>query len=183
MNIENYIEIIPHSLTRGTQLSTAFILLMQEKGGERFLPIILQEKENELVELALEKRLFPTIKAMLQLAQTLRIDFEFIVLSHDRDGLLKASVMFLQDNRYRSITYPAVTGVLIAIANRIPILVPRSVFNSQFSKQAAQGNVAIPIVAMSNELLREALQASIVDERFELSRLLTDELARRGLTP
>ena len=46
-------------------------------------------------------------------------------------------------------------------------------------RQKGEGQVSMPITAMSDQLLTEALQAAASEDKFELAAILRDELKRR----
>ena len=55
----------------------------------------------------------------------------------------------------------------------------RKVFETQLGRQRGDGMVALPISAMSRELLDEALKSAVAEENFELASLIRDEIKSR----
>lgn len=55
----------------------------------------------------------------------------------------------------------------------------RQEFDLLYSRQNGEGQVAVPITAMSGDLLKEALRQAVESENFELASQLRDELKSR----
>ena len=55
----------------------------------------------------------------------------------------------------------------------------RETFNSQMLRQQGEGQVSMPITAMNQRLLQEALNAAVAEENFELASVLRDEIRQR----
>ena len=46
---DNYIELIIEGMTRGRELQDAFILVLREKKGKRFLPILIPHNGYDMI--------------------------------------------------------------------------------------------------------------------------------------
>lgn len=72
-------------------------------------------------------------------------------------------------------------GVTLCLLARCPIRMPRETCTLLVEKQSARsGQMSVPIVAMSAQLLRQAITNAVREDNFELASALRDELRRRG---
>lgn len=62
---------------------------------------------------------------------------------------------------------------------KVPLLISQALLEQLQQRQKGEGQVSMPITAMSDQLLTEALQAAASEDKFELAAILRDELKRR----
>ncbi len=65
---DNYIELMIEGMTRGRELQDAFILVLREKEGKRFLPILIPHNGYDMIANALKHKDFTCSKLMNKLA-------------------------------------------------------------------------------------------------------------------
>ena len=53
---ENYTELLIEGLTRGKELQEAYILVLRDRNGENFMPILLSAHEYEMIASALNQQ-------------------------------------------------------------------------------------------------------------------------------
>ena len=95
-------------------------------------------------------------------------------------GETQALIDFALTNEVVSIAVPMAEAVVAALDMRIPLWMERTQFEKQTIRQPSNDSMALPLAAMTEQLLEEALQAAVEEENFELAGILHDELKKRG---
>ena len=105
--------------------------------------------------------------------------------------MLEVYIFNLTDGQYRTLLIDnetkAVTnvrasdGVLMALANDLPIYIDEALMNSQSTPfdTAKTNRMSLPINALTDEMLQMALDKSIKDEDYKMAEYLNEELKRR----
>ena len=105
--------------------------------------------------------------------------------------MLEVYIFNLTDGQYRTLLIDnetkAVTnvrasdGVLMALANDLPIYIDEALMNSQSTPfdMAKTNRMSLPINALTDEMLQMALDKSIKDEDYKMAEYLNEELKRR----
>jgi len=179
MQVENFVEIVPIALSQGISMKSAFILLLQQKGGTRCLPLLVSEEEQFLLSRAMQHGEFPTLEPMMKLVRLFRLDVECVILTMNRQGTFKALTILQMEDRKRLLEYSPVTGILVAMLTGCRLFISHHFFNSRFTSDAGDPNVALPLAMMTENLLHEALQMAVKSENFELAQVLNEELKKR----
>lgn len=176
----NYVELYVEGLTRGRELHHACILVLHERIGNRFLPILLNHKGYDMVTAALQNADFTPSHLMHQLAIRLGIVPMGIRIMRPVKGETQALIDFALTNEVVSMAVPMAEAVVAALEMRIPLWMERTQFEKQTIRQPSNDSMALPLAAMTEQLLEEALQAAVEEENFELAGILHDELKKRG---
>lgn len=114
------------------------------------------------------------------------------IIKHLTDIQLAVVIVSIYDGQYRAViedtksgsAFPirVSDGALLCYADRrIPLYIERSLWNRQsvpYLGENARG-VAMPLNTLTIEMLEEALQKSIDEERYELAKQLKEEIDRR----
>ena len=96
------------------------------------------------------------------------------------NGQTKALIDFELVNEVVSITTPVAEAIVTAIETNSALWVQRQAFERQAKiNSSGEQNMALPITAMNDKLLDEALKAAVADENFELASVLHKELSKR----
>lgn len=97
------------------------------------------------------------------------------------NGKTQALIDFELVNEIVSITTPIAEAVVTALETRSSLWVQRTTFERQtrMNKNGGSQNMALPITAMSDKLISDALQAAVKEDNFELATILRDELNKR----
>lgn len=177
---DNYIELHVEGLTRGRELHHACILVLHEKNGNKFLPILLNHKGYEIVTAALQNGDFTPSHMMHQLTIRLGIVPMGIRIMRPVKGETQALIDFALTNEVVSMAVPIAEAVVAALEMRIPLWMERTQFARQTIRQPSRDTMALPLAAMTEQLLEEALQAAVEEENFELAGILHDELKKRS---
>ena len=115
------------------------------------------------------------------------------IIKYMTDLQLSVVIVSLYDGQYRAVIEDRKTGTafpirvsdgaLLCYADaHIPLYIEESLWERQsvpYMGQDARG-VAMPLNTLSMEMLEQALQRSIEEERYELAKQLKDEINRRG---
>lgn len=178
---DNYIELKVEGLTRGRELKDAYILILREREGERIFPVLIDEEGFNMIMLAMRNKDYTCSHLMVKLASRVGMTPIGIRLMQPANGKTQALIDFELVNEIVSITTPIAEAVVTALETRSSLWVQRTTFERQtrMNKNGGSQNMALPITAMSDKLISDALQAAVKEDNFELATILRDELNKR----
>ncbi len=178
---DNYIELKVEGLTRGRELKDAYILILREREGERIFPVLIDEEGFNMIMQAMRDKDYTCSHLMVKLASRVGMTPIGIRLMQPANGKTQALIDFELVNEIVSITTPIAEAVVTALETRSSLWVQRTTFERQtrMNKNGGSQNMALPITAMSDKLISDALQAAVKEDNFELATILRDELNKR----
>lgn len=178
---DNYIELKVEGLTRGRELKDAYILILREREGERIFPVLIDEDGFNMIMQAMRNKDYTCSHLMVKLASRVGMTPIGIRLMQPANGKTQALIDFELVNEIVSITTPIAEAVVTALETRSSLWVQRTTFERQtrMNKNGGSQNMALPITAMSDKLISDALQAAVKEDNFELATILRDELNKR----
>lgn len=178
---DNYIELKVEGLTRGRELKNAYILILREREGERIFPVLIDEEGFNMIMQAMRNKDYTCSHLMVKLASRVGMTPIGIRLMQPANGKTQALIDFELVNEIVSITTPIAEAVVTALETRSSLWVQRTTFERQtrMNKNGGSQNMALPITAMSDKLISDALQAAVKEDNFELATILRDELNKR----
>ena len=178
---DNYIELKVEGLTRGRELKDAYILILREREGERIFPVLIDEEGFNMIMQAMRNKDYTCSHLMVKLASRVGMTPIGIRLMQPANGKTQALIAFELVNEIVSITTPIAEAVVTALETRSSLWVQRTTFERQtrMNKNGGSQNMALPITAMSDKLISDALQAAVKEDNFELATILRDELNKR----
>lgn len=178
---DNYTELAIEGITRGRELQDAFILILRKKDGEEAFPVLIDEDGYAIIMNALKYKDYTRSRLMNQLAGRVGMTMIGVRLMQPANGKTQALIDFELINEMVSITVPVADAIVAALEAHCSIWVGKDVFlratRAQKGKDMQQ--MALPLTAMSNKLLEEALKNAVAEENFELASFLRDELSKR----
>ena len=168
-------------LTRGRELKDAYILILREREGERIFPVLIDEEGFNMIMQAMRNKDYTCSHLMVKLASRVGMTPIGIRLMQPANGKTQALIDFELVNEIVSITTPIAEAVVTALETRSSLWVQRTTFERQtrMNKNGGSQNMALPITAMSDKLISDALQAAVKEDNFELATILRDELNKR----
>lgn len=178
---DNYIELKVEGLTRGRELKDAYILILREREGERIFPVLIDGEGFNMIMQAMRNKDYTCSHLMVKLASRVGMTPIGIRLMQPANGKTQALIDFELVNEIVSITTPIAEAVVTALETRSSLWVQRTTFERQtrMNKNGGSQNMALPITAMSDKLISDALQAAVKEDNFELATILRDELNKR----
>lgn len=178
---DNYIELKVEGLTRGRELKDAYILILREREGERIFPVLIDEEGFNMIMQAMRNKDYTCSHLMVKLASRVGMTPIGIRLMQPANGKTQVLIDFELVNEIVSITTPIAEAVVTALETRSSLWVQRTTFERQtrMNKNGGSQNMALPITAMSDKLISDALQAAVKEDNFELATILRDELNKR----
>lgn len=177
---ENYTELLIEGLTRGKELQEAYILVLRDRNGENFMPILLSAHEYEIIASALNQQDFSCSKLMNQLARRVGMRLLGVRLLQPRNGQTQALIDFEWINEVVSIAVPMAEAAVAALEEGTSFWVQKDVLAHQVNFTNTSDRMTLPISAMNDKLLHDALQAAVDEDNFELASILRDELKKRN---
>lgn len=179
---DNYTELKIEGLTRGRELQDAYILILREKDGNRFFPVLIDYKGYEMVLAAMKHKDYTCARLMNKLANRVGMAQIGVRLMQPHNGETRALIDFELINEVVSIQTSVAEATVAALEMRSSFWVQRDTFEKQSKmQQTGQQSMALPIIAMNNDLLKAALEGAVNDENFELASILRDELNKREI--
>ena len=178
---DNYIELKVEGLTRGRELKDAYILILREREGERIFPVLIDEEGFNMIMQAMRNKDYTCSHLMVKLASRVGMTPIGIRLMQPANGKTQALIDFELVNEIVSIPTTIAEAVVTALETRSSLWVQRTTFERQtrMNKNGGSQNMALPITAMSDKLISDALQAAVKEDNFELATILRDELNKR----
>ncbi len=173
------IHLTPVGLTKSTTLHHAFLLILREKDGERLLPVILNADEYRRLEAALSKDDTSETYLARRFNKQYGITVEAVILTRGTHDQFRALCISTQNEERKILELDTATGIITAIGLKAPLMIVTKTFNELYDKQPEEGRVAIPVTAMTDDLLTEALELAVAEENYELASKLRDELRNR----
>lgn len=176
---DELIELCPEGLTRGVSLREAYLVMLREKNGTRSIPTLVSRQEYLLVLEALERHSFPATRLATRMLWRLGGRIEGVHIHYSRTLQISALLLLKQGEEHLTLNTSVGEGIAFALENKCPILTLRSQFEQQSSLQSAEGRVSLPIHAMPDQLLHEAMDAAVANDEFELAAALRDQIRWR----
>lgn len=176
----DYVAMHIEGLTHGTSLD-AYVAILRADEEDLLFPVLLDKEGHTLVHRALMERDFTPTRLMIKLARRMGFDVDGVRIARPSDGSMKAFIDFTHDDGdiTSSLSVSASEGLLTAIDAAVPIYVLREAAELQ-KKHPQQGDaVALPLTAMSDALIEQALEEAVQNDQFELATVLRDELRKR----
>lgn len=176
---DNYVALRVEGLTRGRELSDAYILVLGTKSHDSLYPIALSRDGYQKIFAALNSHDYTSSHLMHLLASRVGMSMTGIRVMQPHKGETFAMIDYELLNETVSIIAPIAEATVAALETMSPIYVLRTLFERQNRLPHNGGNMAIPITAMNNGLLEQALESAVKEDNFELAILLRGELERR----
>ncbi len=179
---DNYTELTIEGITRGKELKDAFILILRKKDGTEIFPVLIDEKGFNLIMNALRHKDFTCSHLMHKLAGRVGMTMIGVRVMQPANGNTQALLDFELINEVVSITVPVEEAVVAALEAHAALWVNSESFQRITRAQSNKGaeQMALPLTAMGDKLLKEALESAVAEDNFELASLLRDELSRRN---
>lgn len=178
---DNRVRLKVLGLSKGTMHENMYILLLQEWGGERKIPIIIGQMEAQAI--ALKTRHVPLERPMVQdlfkrLTDAFNITLKDIYIYKVDNGVYYSYLELEQDGIETDIDARSSDAIALALTYGCPIYTSETLMRSQYMRVNGSA-LSIPINTLDVQALREALDRAVKDENYELASLLRDEINKR----
>ncbi len=177
---EDYKQMILEGLTQCRDFEDTYILLLREKEGHRFLPVLINGDEYQTIYRAVRENEYPNTRLMNRLATRLGMPLMGIRVMVPANGHTNALIDFDRNGELVSIQAPVDEAVAAAHEVKAPIWVPAAELDLRLKMPNEEGKMSVPINSMSNELLETVLREAVEHDNFELATVLRDELRKRN---
>lgn len=177
------IELSVQDISKAVTYRGLYILLLQERGGSRKLPLMLGLADAR----ALARKIHPeqaggtdAADMMRDMAAVCDIQAEEVLIYRVERGEFMAFMFFsLHDNIVRHIVARAPDAILAALTLHCPIFITSELFERQYLREMGNGIVSFPLNVLSLELLEDVLRTAVENENYELASQIRDEIKRR----
>ena len=176
---QDFITITPIGLTRGVSISDVYILMLKSQTEPRIFPVLISKQDNATILRAMQLHEYPTTQLFSRLMHTYGVELTGIWLRFPHRGNACACLMLNRDEDRQKLTTDVGNGVALSLSENVPLLVTTEDYAALTRQQRREGEVALPLTAMSRDLLQEALHEAVSRENFELASALRDEIKLR----
>ena len=177
---DNSIELTIEGLTRGRDFRDAYILVLREKPNGRFYPVLISQEAYNMVSAALDNHDYTCSRLMNKLAGRLAMKLIGIRLLQPNKGQTQALLDFKTSSmEVVSVNVSAAEAAVAALETHTSIWIEEQLFSRQNHMPQTDQSMALPLAAMTRNLLEEVLQSAVADDNFELASILRDELNKR----
>jgi bifunctional DNase/RNase len=171
----------------------AYALLLNEKGGERKLPIVIGGFEAQSIAVALEKEIKPprplTHDLFKNFSDCFEINLKQVIIHKIVDGVFFSSLICVRDKIEEIIDSRTSDAIAIAIRFNSPIFTYESVLetagivlkpNTKKSVIKSSKPENLEFNKMSKNQIKKAIEIAVKNEDYELAAKLRDELNKKN---
>ena len=171
----------------------AYALLLNEKGGERKLPIVIGGFEAQSIAVALEKEIKPprplTHDLFKNFSDCFEINLKQVIIHKIVDGVFFSSLICVRDKIEEIIDSRTSDAIALAIRFNSPIFTYESVLetagivlkpNTKKSVIESSKSKNFEFNKMSKNQIKKAIEIAVKNEDYELAAQLRDELNKKN---
>jgi bifunctional DNase/RNase len=171
----------------------AYALLLNEKGGERKLPIVIGGFEAQSIAVALEKEIKPprplTHDLFKNFSDCFEINLKQVIIHKIVDGVFFSSLICVRDKIEEIIDSRTSDAIALAIRFNSPIFTYESVLetagivlkpNTKKSVIKSSKPENLEFNKMSKNQIKKAIEIAVKNEDYELAAKLRDELNKKN---
>ena len=171
----------------------AYALLLNEKGGERKLPIVIGGFEAQSIAVALEKEIKPprplTHDLFKNFSDCFEINLKQVIIHKIVDGVFFSSLICVRDKIEEIIDSRTSDAIALAIRFNSPIFTYESVLetagivlksNTKKSVIKSSKSENFEFNKMSKNQIKKAIEIAVKNEDYELAAKLRDELNKKN---
>lgn len=182
MSNNNYVTLYPLGLTRGLTHRESYILLMRDAESGRTLPLLLNTTDFKKIHDLISSdglKTSPHLSSII--CDLFQIEIDVVIISTEGAGKYTTHIVARQGGDVRETEADLSTGLYAAMTSGAQIEMLRTLFDALTRHGGIEegGKVAIPIVALTDELLGEALQSAIENDNYELAAVISNECNKR----
>ena len=171
----------------------AYALLLNEKGGERKLPIVIGGFEAQSIAVALEKEIKPprplTHDLFKNFSDCFEINLKQVIIHKIVDGVFFSSLICVRDKIEEIIDSRTSDAIALAIRFNSPIFTYESVLetagivlkpNTKKSVVKSSKSENFEFNKMSKNQIKMAIEIAVKNEDYELAAKLRDEINKKN---
>ena len=171
----------------------AYALLLNEKGGERKLPIVIGGFEAQSIAVALEKEIKPprplTHDLFKNFSDCFEINLKQVIIHKIVDGVFFSSLICVRDKIEEIIDSRTSDAIALAVRFNSPIFTYESVLETagivlkpNTKKSVVKSSKAenFEFNKMSKNQIKKAIEIAVKNEDYELAAKLRDELNKKN---
>lgn len=178
------IKLVVEGTTTGSEMTSAYIVLFREENGRRLFPALLNKTDFMAVNEAMGRGHYPTVALTAKVCSAIGMKLHGVRLQFPDKGRFEAFMDFVDaaGSRHIMIKGSLAEAVCLALLMNRPIVTRPVNLGGNTSDVGRHQRIALPLPAMSREILEEALQQCVAQDNFEQASAIRDELKRRSLT-
>ena len=171
----------------------AYALLLNEKGGERKLPIVIGGFEAQSIAVALEKEIKPprplTHDLFKNFSDCFEINLKQVIIHKIVDGVFFSSLICVRDKIEEIIDSRTSDAIALAVRFNSPIFTYESVLetagivlksNTKKSVIKSSKSENFEFNKMSKNQIKKAIEIAVKNEDYELAAKLRDEINKKN---
>jgi len=171
----------------------AYALLLNEKGGERKLPIVIGGFEAQSIAVALEKEIKPprplTHDLFKNFSDCFEINLKQVIIHKIVDGVFFSSLICVRDKIEEIIDSRTSDAIALAIRFNSPIFTYENVLEKagiilkhggEKLKKESEKSIKVDVNKMSVKQIKNAIEIAVKNEDYELAAELRDKLTKKN---
>ena len=155
---EDYVPTSVEGITRGVSLQDAYIVVLRSQDGQRHFPLLVDKDGFSQVLAAVKKKDYACSHLMLQLAERTGLSMTGVRVMQPHNGKYLALIDFSDKVEVKSFSAALSDAIVAALEANAPIYIPSKSFKMQQPSNAPANSMALPVTAMNDQLLKEAMQ-------------------------
>lgn len=180
--MEKKIELIVADISNSLAQANAYALLMQEKEGERKLPVIIGSIEAQAIAFKLKNFKSPrpfTHDLFVSFAEMFNTRLKEVLIYKVLEGVFYSYLFFERDGEEYRLDARTSDAVALALRFDCPIYTTEAILQTESIRTEDGGAFSVPITVVGIPVLKEALLKAVADENYELASQLRDEIRKR----
>ena len=160
----------------------AYVLLLQERNGLRKIMVALGMAEAQSIIFSMQGAHPPrplTHQLFGSLTAAFGIKMQYALISSIVDGTFCSTILFEKDDEVHEIDARTSDAIALALRAGAPILITEELLNRTCVHDEHNGAISIPIHAVNEAVLRQAMDEAVRNENYELAKALKEELDSR----
>lgn len=160
----------------------ACALILKEVNGKRKLPVIIFSREAQAIMTELSLKKFPrplTHDLFPALTKQIGVTLVRVEIYKVKDGVFYSYLYFQKDGEEYQVDARTSDAVALAMRYNCPIYTSEEIMQSEKIKELREDSFSVPLNSVNLDLLKEALEKAIKEEKYEQATYLRDEIKRR----
>ncbi|MBQ4519981.1 MAG: bifunctional nuclease family protein [Bacteroidaceae bacterium] len=169
-------------VTQGVSGKKPFFLMLREAEGHRKLSVMVGPFEAQAILVKLRGVSVPRPllhDAFIQSLDLLGVDLREVYIYKVSDGVFYSSLLLVHEGVRHEVDARTSDAIALALRYDAPIYTSESLLVREQILDDGNGAISIPVSSVGVDVLREALERAIREERYELAAQLRDEISRR----
>lgn len=177
------VELVVADVVSRVSNNRAYVLLLQERGGLRKIMVAIGLSEAQAIIFSMQGAQLPrplTHELFGSVATAFGIKMQYALIYGIEDGTFCSKILFERGDEVHEIDSRTSDAIALALRAGAPILITEELLGKTCIRDEQNGAISVPIHAVNEAVLRQAMDEAVRKENYELAKALKDELDSRG---